>query len=60
MKKALVKPLVKKTSPDRSDYKNYRPVSNLGLVSKVIERAVADQLNSYLSANNVDAELPSA
>ena len=36
------------------------PVSNLGFVSKVTERAVADQLKSYSSINNLDAELQSA
>ena len=54
MKKALVKPL------DSSDLKNHRPVSNPAFVSKVIERTVANQLKSYISANNLDAELQSA
>ena len=49
MKKALVKPLIRKTSLDPSGYKNYRSVSNLGFVSKVIERAVAGRLKSYIS-----------
>jgi len=44
MKTALVKPLIKKSSFDPDDYKNYRPVSNLGFVSKVVERIVANQL----------------
>ena len=56
MKKALIKPLIKKTSLDPSDYKNYWPASNLGFVSKVIERAVANQLKSYISTNNLDTE----
>ena len=60
MEKALVKPLIKRSSLDPSDYKNYRPVSNLGFISKVIERAVADQIKSYLCANNLDDELQSA
>lgn len=60
MKNALVKPLIKKTSLDPSEYKNYRPVSNLGFVSKVIERVVANQLKTYLSDNNLDDKLQSA
>jgi len=32
---------------------NYRPVSNLTFLSKVIERIVAQQLNDYLAANNL-------
>ena len=47
MKEALVKPLMKKTS-------------NLGFVSKVIERAVGNQLKSYISTNKLDAELQPA
>ena len=46
--------------PDGSDYKNYRPVSNLGFVSKFIERAIADQLKLYISTSNLDNELHSA
>ena len=32
---------------------NYRPISNLTFLSKVIERIVAKQLNDYLAANNL-------
>jgi len=32
---------------------NYRPVSNLTFLSKVIERIVAQQLNDYLAAINL-------
>ena len=49
-KHAIVSPLPKKTL-DVAYMANYRPVSNLTFVSKVIERAVASQLNEYLVAN---------
>ena len=32
---------------------NYRPVSNLSFVSKVIERAVVKRLNDYLVASDL-------
>ena len=32
---------------------NFRPVSNLSFMYKVVERAVANQLTEYLSANNL-------
>ena len=32
LKKAIVKPLLKKTGLNQDDLKNYRPVSNLGLL----------------------------
>ena len=45
-------PLFKKPNCDRI-FKNYRPVSNLPYASKLIESAVANQLKSYLVANNL-------
>ena len=39
---------------DKSVLKNYRPVSGLNFVSKLIERTVSKQLKDYLSSNNLD------
>ena len=36
-----------------TDIANFRPVSNLTFMSKVIERAAASQLNTCLSANGL-------
>ena len=47
-KQAHVRPLLKKPSLNRQDLKNYRPVSNLNFVSKLIEKAVADQIKKHL------------
>jgi len=44
-KRAIVSPLLKKPGLDAADMANYRPVSNLTFVSKVIERAVATAVN---------------
>jgi hypothetical protein len=52
-KSAVVRPLLKKPSLDRDSLKNYRPVSNLSFVSKLIERAVASQLASHLRNNDL-------
>ena len=38
MKEALVTPLLKKDDLDPEVLKNYRPVSNLSFLSKVLER----------------------
>ena len=46
-KNARVKPLYKKGS--RLEPGNYRPVSILTVLSKILERAVNDQLNNFLS-----------
>ena len=41
-KEAIVTPLIKKTDLD-PDFSNFRPVSNLPFVSKLIERVLSDQ-----------------
>ena len=58
-KMAQVIPKLKKEGLDPS-YSNYRPVSNLPFASKVLEKIVAGQLNSYLSAHGLFDPLQSA
>jgi len=45
--------LLKKPGLDAANMANYRPVSHLSFISKVVERAVAIQLNEYLAANDL-------
>ena len=52
-KHAIVTPRLKRSGLDPSDIANFRPVSNLTFMSKVVERAAASQLNAYLSANGL-------
>lgn len=59
-KRAIVKPLIKKQSLDKEVLKNYRPISNLAYVSKVIEMAVCKQLKEYLNENNLMENFQSA
>ena len=59
-KVARVIPTLKKPSLDKDELNNYRPVSNLPFLSKVMEKAVLSRLSSYLSANNLDEPLQSA
>ena len=47
-KQAQVLPLLKKTGLDSSSPANYRPISNLATVSKVIERLVLTHLRPHL------------
>jgi len=42
------------------DAQNYRPISNLSIVSKLLERLVASSLLSYLNCNNLLPENRSA
>ncbi len=56
-KKAKVIPLHKKNS--RQDAGNFRPVSILPILSKIMERTIYEQLESYLRANDLLYELQS-
>ena len=60
MKAALAKPLIKKHNMGCNMFNNYRPVSNLKFVSKVIEKAVVFHLNKYLININLNESLQSA
>ena len=57
---AHVTPLIKKPSLDPSVLANYRPVSNLTFLSKVLERAVNTQLNDYIKHNGLHEKYQSA
>ena len=48
-KSAVVTPILKKSSLDPDNLKNYRPVSNLAFVSKLVEKLVASLINEYLN-----------
>ena len=52
-KTAVVKPLLKKSNLDPNILNNYRPVSNLPFLSKVLEKLVFNQLNYFLNRNNI-------
>ena len=58
-KHAVITPLLKKPGADLN-FKNYRPVSGLPFLSKVIEKAVSQQLSEHVLLNNLDEELQSA
>jgi exonuclease III len=49
-KHALVRPLIKKRNADPDILSNYRPVSCLPFVSKLIERCVATRITDHLEA----------
>ncbi|XP_037387443.1 uncharacterized protein LOC119261807 [Pygocentrus nattereri] len=52
-KAARVVPILKKPSLDGTDINNYRPVSLLSFLSKILERAVYNQLSVFLSENQL-------
>ena len=51
MKIAYITPLFK--SGDRTDPRNYRPLSLLPIVSKILERLVHEQLTTFIAENNL-------
>ena len=52
-KLAVIKPLIKKPDLDPCQLSNYRPISNLPFISKILEKAVAQQLCSDLHRNHI-------
>ena len=60
LKEAVLSPLLKKPSLDHETLANFRPISNLKMVSKIIEKVVAVRLNCYLEENNLTKPLQSA
>ena len=53
VKLADIIPLIKDEKLDPNVLKNYRPVSNLTFLGKIIERVVLSRLNEHLTANNL-------
>ena len=59
LKSAIVLPVVKDFKGDCDNMKNYRPVSNLSVVSKILEKAVHFQLHKYLFENDLYCDIQS-
>ena len=59
LKTAVIKPLLKKRSLDASILNNYRPISNLPFIGKIIEKVVYQQLNKFLTSNDLLDKLQS-
>ena len=60
LKRAIVKPIIKKSTLDPENMKTYRPVSNLAYIGKIIEKVVVTQLDAHLTHNDLDEPLQSA
>ena len=59
-KRAILKPKLKKSNLEFEEYSNFRPISNLKFLSKIIEKAVATQLMGHLINNNLEEPFQSA
>ena len=60
LKTALIRPLLKMSGLDKEILKNYRPVSNLSFISKVLEKVVAKRLDDHMLDNNLYSSVQSA
>ena len=59
-KHALIKPLLKKSSLNENDFNNFRPVSNLAFLSKLLEKLVLRQLSKHMKHNELEEIYQSA
>ena len=53
-KEAHVTPLLKKSNLPVNNLKNYRPVSNLSFISKIIEKVVSNRLQAHINSNKLN------
>ncbi len=58
-KLAVIKPLIKKPKLDPCELANYRPISNLPFMLKILEQVVSAQLCSFLLKNDIYEEFQS-
>ena len=58
-KEAVVSPIIKKSNLEPT-LANFRPVSNLPFISKIIEKVVSDQINAFTDLHSLDEPLQSA
>ena len=59
-KSSIVLPLIKKPGLDQEILKNYRPVSNLSFLSKVIEKVISVRILKHIKANGIIDNFQSA
>jgi len=52
-KESIISPVLQKPTLDKEELSNYRPISNLSLISKIIERVVKSRLMDQLTSNSL-------
>ena len=60
LKVAILSPMLKKSDADFEQFQNFRPISNLKVVSKLVEKAVAIQLTDHVMSHHLDETFQSA
>ena len=59
-KEAHVTPLLKKSNLSVNKLKNYRPVSDLSFISRIIEKVVSNRLQAHINSNKFNNPMQSA
>ena len=59
LKIASLRPLLKNSNSDCKQFSNFRPVSNLKFLSKLVEKSVIAQLNNCLTVNGLQERFQS-
>ena len=60
LKEAILVPIIKKMLLDPEILNNFRPISNLPFLSKIIEKVVARRLNAHMTVHNFHEVMQSA
>ena len=60
LKHSIITPVLKKSDLNTNEYKSFCPVSNLNFASKLIEKCVFLQIQSYLKYNHLFCQFQSA
>ena len=60
LRTALVRPLLKKDNLERNAMSNYRPISNIPFISKLLEKVAVSRVVEHLSRNNQTEEYQSS
>lgn len=53
LKSAAITPILKKPGADPNNFNNFRPISNLPFLSKILEKTIASQVHAHMSDNNL-------
>ena len=60
LKEAILTPMIKKICSDPEILNNFRPISNLTYISKLIEKIVAKRLSKHMAENNLHEVMQSS
>ena len=60
LKHSIITPILKKNSLNINELSNFRPIAQLPLISKILEKIVFKQITTFIDFNNLSCNLQSA